>query len=80
MPMLFDQLLRPEGCITDPEIRVSKSALDDHVAVSVGNAAHNTFLIISPRMADRLGWALLSANQRRDMPLDGEPDRETGEE
>lgn len=64
---------QPTGC---QEIYVSKWTEDGNVNIRFGGYGHETVINLEPRMADKLGWALLNANSRRDLPNDGEPNRD----
>ena len=55
---------------------MSKWTEDGNVNIRFGTYGHETSVSLEPHMADRLGWALLQANSRQDMPNGGEPDRD----
>lgn len=76
MTPTFSKDLRdsPRGGLGD--IYVSKWTEDGNVHIRFGGNAHETVISLEPHMADRLGWALLQANSRQDMPNGGEPDRD----
>ena len=58
------------------DIYVSKWTEDGNVNIRFGTYGHETSVSLEPHMADRLGWALLQANSRQDMPNGWEPDRD----